>query len=212
MSPRPYRLGRREADVARTRERILDAARSLFAEAGFHGVGLEEVARRADVSRKTVYYQFGSKRGLLEAVVTDVEQRADLVERVRVIVEQVDAVQALPAYLREVCRFWAGAQDVVRGLHGLAALDHDVAEVVAAHDGARRGRLVGFVDRLAEQRGVGPGEARRRLVNVLWMLTSFATFDQLARRSGLSIEETEGILTGLAEGAFRDPDGQAARP
>ncbi len=212
MSPRPYRLGQREAAVAQTRDRILDAARSLFAEAGFHGVGVEEVARRADVARKTVYYQFGSKRGLLEAVLANVEQRADLAERIQAIVEQPDAVRALPAYLREVCRFWAGAQEVVRGLHGLAALDHDVAEVVAAHDGARRARLVGFVDRLAEQRGVGPGEARRQLVDVLWMLTSFETFDHLARRSGLPPEEVTTLLAELAEGALGDPAGRTADP
>ena len=210
--PRPYRLGRREAGVARTRDRILEAARSLFAEAGFHGVGLEEVARRADVSRKTVYYQFGSKRGLLEAVVADLERRAELVERVRAVVEQPDAARALPAYLREVCRFWAGAQELLRSLHGLAALDRDVGEVLAAHDDARRTRLAGFVDRLAEQRGLAPGEPRRRVVETLWMLTSFGTFDHLARRSGLPLEEVAALLTELAEGALGDPDGRAVHP
>ena len=210
MSPRPYRLGRREAGVAQTRERILDAARTLFAEAGFHGVGLEEVARRADVSRKTVYYQFGSKRGLLEAVVADVEQSAELVERVRAVVEQPDASRALPAYLREVCRFWAGAQEVVRGLHGLAALDREVAEVLEAHDAARRTRLVGFVDRLAEQRGLQPEEHRQRVVDALWMLTSFGTFDHLARRSGLPPEDVAALLTHLAEGVLSAPGGRAS--
>ena len=211
MSPRPYRLGRREAGVAQTRERILEAARSLFAEAGFHGVGLEEVARRADVSRKTVYYQFGSKRGLLDAMVTDAEQRADLVARVRAIVEQPNAGQALPAYLREVCRFWAGAQELMRSLHGLAALDHDVAEVLAAHDAARRNRLVGFVGRLAEQGRLRPEHPRQRVVDVLWMLTSFGTFDHLAGRSGLPVEDVAATLVDLAEGVLADPGGRATR-
>jgi AcrR family transcriptional regulator len=212
MSPRPYRLGQREAAVAQTRDRVLDAARSLFAEAGFHGASLEEVARRADVARKTVYYQFGSKRGLLAAVVADLERRAELVPRIRGIVEEADAVQALPAYLREVCRFWAGAQDLLRPLHGLAALDREVAEVLAAHDAARRARLVGFVDRLAEQRGLPPGEPRQRAVEALWMLTSFATFDHLVGRGGLPIEAAAALLTDLAEGVLHAPGDRAARP
>jgi len=54
------------------------AARSLFADAGFHRVSLDETARRADVARATVYHQFGSKLGVLGAVVEDYEQRAGL--------------------------------------------------------------------------------------------------------------------------------------
>jgi AcrR family transcriptional regulator len=54
------------------------AARRLFAEAGFHRVSLDEIARQADVARATVYHQFGSKLGVLGAVVEDYERRAGL--------------------------------------------------------------------------------------------------------------------------------------
>jgi AcrR family transcriptional regulator len=66
MSPRPYRLGQRQVLADETRSKILDAARAqLETEASF---SIDAVARRADVARMTVYYQFGSKRGLLEAL------------------------------------------------------------------------------------------------------------------------------------------------
>ena len=69
MSPRPYRLGQRQATTDQTRTRILAAARELLAAAGgIAGFTVEAVARHADVSRMTVYYQFGSKAGLLEAL------------------------------------------------------------------------------------------------------------------------------------------------
>lgn len=200
MSPRSYQLGQREAAVAQTRERILAAARALFVEAGFHGASLEEVARRADVARKTVYYQFGSKQGLLEAVVADIEQRAEIVMRVQSIIDQPDASQALPAYLLEVCRFWEGAKEIMRTLHGLAALDPDVAVVLVSRDAARRARLVGFVDRIAAQQGLKSEQSQRRLLEGLWMLTSFNTFDHLVGRSRLSIDEATAILTQLANG------------
>src|SRR6186713_2466087 len=69
MSPRPYRLGEREATIQQTRERIIAAARTVLTTSDdFAGFSLEAVARQANVARMTVYYQFGSKVGLLEAI------------------------------------------------------------------------------------------------------------------------------------------------
>lgn len=50
------------------RARILDAAASEFAEKGFQETRLDLVAEKARVSEGLVYAQFGTKRGLLEAV------------------------------------------------------------------------------------------------------------------------------------------------
>src|SRR4051794_41559911 len=75
MSPRPYRLGRRAENIEQTRGRIIAAMRELLARDGYRSASLEEVARVADVTRATVYYQFGSKAGLLEAVVGDIQRR-----------------------------------------------------------------------------------------------------------------------------------------
>ena len=72
MSPRPYRLGQRQVLTEQTRERILTATRELLMTSdGFSGFSIDAVARQADVARMTVYHQFGSKIGLLEAL-TDV--------------------------------------------------------------------------------------------------------------------------------------------
>jgi AcrR family transcriptional regulator len=57
------------ADAARNRERVLDAARELFAESGRH-VQMEDIARRAGVGVGTVYRHFPTKEGLAEAVAT----------------------------------------------------------------------------------------------------------------------------------------------
>jgi AcrR family transcriptional regulator len=69
MSPRPYRLGQRQAASERTRTRIIIAARELLLSVeGFAGFSIDAVARQADVARMTVYHQFDSKIGLLEAL------------------------------------------------------------------------------------------------------------------------------------------------
>jgi AcrR family transcriptional regulator len=68
MSPRQYQLGNRAETVEQTRERIIDATRDLLAREGYPHGPVDHVARVADVAMATVYYQFGSKKGLIEAV------------------------------------------------------------------------------------------------------------------------------------------------
>jgi AcrR family transcriptional regulator len=50
------------------RDRILDAAEHAFAEAGFSGASMRHIVLKAKVNLATVYYYFGSKNGLMEAV------------------------------------------------------------------------------------------------------------------------------------------------
>ncbi len=57
------------------REQLLDVGRVLFAERGYDGTSVEEVASRAGVSKPVVYEHFGGKEGLY-AVVVDREVQA----------------------------------------------------------------------------------------------------------------------------------------
>jgi AcrR family transcriptional regulator len=59
---------------AERREQLIDISRVLFAERGFEGTSIEEVASRAGVSKPIVYEHFGGKEGLY-AVVVDREVR-----------------------------------------------------------------------------------------------------------------------------------------
>lgn len=63
----PRRKFRRRAE-ARPDE-ILDAALALFSEQGFDGTRMEDVARRAGLSKGAVYLYFPSKKALLEGLV-----------------------------------------------------------------------------------------------------------------------------------------------
>jgi AcrR family transcriptional regulator len=49
-------------------ERVLHAAMGEFAKYGFAGARVERIVSRADVSPRSLYYHFGSKRGLYDAV------------------------------------------------------------------------------------------------------------------------------------------------
>jgi AcrR family transcriptional regulator len=56
-----------------TRERLLRAARALFAQRGYSAVGTEEIVRAAGVTRGALYHQFRDKEQLFEAVFEEVE-------------------------------------------------------------------------------------------------------------------------------------------
>jgi AcrR family transcriptional regulator len=62
------------ADAARNRARILDAARSLFAERGVDEVTLEEVARAAGVGKATLFRRFGDRGALFLALLDEHER------------------------------------------------------------------------------------------------------------------------------------------
>jgi AcrR family transcriptional regulator len=62
---------------ASTRRALLDAARSLFAEKGYHGTAAEEIVRRAGMTRGALYHHFEDKKDLFRAVVDEMEGEID---------------------------------------------------------------------------------------------------------------------------------------
>lgn len=67
--PAAPRLKRPRMAGPRRRQQLLDVGRAVFAENGFDATTVEEVARRAEVSKPVVYAHFGGKDGLYAAVV-----------------------------------------------------------------------------------------------------------------------------------------------
>src|SRR5260370_33641782 len=65
---RPYHSRVRQRQAEETRQRILEAARSLFESQGY-ATTLEAIAELAEVSPKTIAAVFGSKRALLAEVI-----------------------------------------------------------------------------------------------------------------------------------------------
>lgn len=60
---------------ASTRELILETASAIFAEKGYDGARVDELARAAGVNKATLYYQIGDKEAVYHAVITRVLAR-----------------------------------------------------------------------------------------------------------------------------------------
>ncbi len=180
MSPRPYQLGQRQAASEQTRSRVLQAARELLMEsASFSGFSIEAVARRADVARMTVYHQFGSKTGLLEALCDSLAAVGNM-EQLASAFRQPDPREGLDEYIRVFGHFWEADRPVTRRLRGLAALDPDFEQVIRARDERRRNGLRVLVQRIVGERGHVDPEALDELVTMLFALLSFESFEALA--------------------------------
>ena len=184
MSPRSYRMERRQEAVAETRALILDAARALLgAPQGISAFTIDAVARQAGVARMTVYYQFGSKVGLLEALSDDFAARGQM-DRQAIAFTQANASEALHTYIATFAHFWETDRLLMRRLRAFAALDPDFSLVIRARDERRRTGIRVLVDRLRAEQGQPPWDSQQSAadatVETLFTLTSFEFFDTLA--------------------------------
>lgn len=75
--------GKRNATMLENRARLIAAARKAFAEKGYADASMDELTADAGLTRGALYHHFGDKRGLLAAVVeqidTDMARRAQTI-------------------------------------------------------------------------------------------------------------------------------------
>jgi AcrR family transcriptional regulator len=183
MTARGYRLGRRQADADRTRSRILAAAREVVSELGPES-SVGQVAARAVVSRITIYNQFGSKAGLLEALVAQASPVSDDPPPGE---PGADPSDELRLRIERACAAWAADPRLYRRLEGRirgdrSVHDHALAERLAAHDRLR------------------PGCSIKEAEDVIGILMSFPAFDRLHKEGRRSPSAVAEILIRMTSG------------
>jgi AcrR family transcriptional regulator len=206
MSPRAYKLGQRQAAIDETRGRVITAARELLVSADPGRFSIDAVAQKADVSRATVYYQFRSKLGLLEALFDSVAAAGGMAGLADAF-GQPDPLAALDDYIAVFGRFWGSDRMLHRRLHGLAALDPDLGEALLARQEWRRRGATALVSRFTEQQGTPPAELQPDVIDVLFTVTSFETFDALA-----GADKTPEAVVPLVQHLARAAVALTARP
>lgn len=213
MCPRPYRLGRRKEAAEQTRERILASAHDLLADpGGLAGFTVDAIAKQAGVARMTVYYQFGSKSGLLEALCDRLALRGG-VHQVGAIYQQPDPLAALDQLIAVFAGFWDSDRLVIRRLAGLGALDPELGRVLQGRGERRRQHAIVLVKRLNETLGRPSVESFPESIALLYTLTGFETFDSLAgpTRSPLAVVPLVQRLARAALGLGDAPEPKRRR-
>lgn len=181
MPPGKRRRGERGSSSDETRTRVLAAARDLAVEEGFDAFTVERVAERAGVSRMTVYYQFGARHELLEELFDYVATRGRI-DRLPDALKRPDPLDALVDFIAVFCGMWASDRIGIRRLRSWSGLRPDETRVgVHERDAWRRQALEVVVARIRKRYGVPAAGALQETIDVLHTLTSFESYDNLAR-------------------------------
>lgn len=177
MTKRNYVSPVRASAAAETRERIIAAgARLLRKDASIANFSLDVVAKAAGVTRLTVYNQFGSRRGLLEAVFDDIAREGGLFELTDVMT-MADPRAALDRVVAIFCTFWSH-DPAIGGLNQAVATDPDFGASLVERNERRRELLTALVSRIVEKPAAK--HTVRDAVDMIFVLTSYPTFAALS--------------------------------
>lgn len=103
----------RQEQATATRERIADAARRLFATAGYGSTSMQAIAAEAGVGVRTVYAAFGTKREILSLICEQWLDRAQARERAAQVFGEPDPARRLRGAASWIAGLYSAGFDVV---------------------------------------------------------------------------------------------------
>ncbi len=193
-------MGRRQMAADQTRARVLDAAQKLLLANDFSEFSMEAVAKAAGVSRLTLYYQFDSKAGLLEAIYSSIARNGQL-QRIPDVFRYGNVpLQKLHEFFEIFVQFWESQREVIRRLHALAAIDPEIGKGLQARNERRRNALSVLVDQYSVS-ALWIKISEPLVIDKLQMLSSFETYDALAIH-GRTADDVYQILRKMADEAL----------
>jgi AcrR family transcriptional regulator len=206
---RAYTSTLRTEKAAATRARILESARTLFADHGYPATTLEQVGQRAGVAADTVLHVFGSKRALLAAVIDvavggDDEDVAVLdregPQAMRRETDQRRQISMLAHGMTEQLERVRPVDDILRSA---AAVD---PEARALRDDIqlrqRRAAMSQVVTWIAANGALKDGLTVTQATDILWTLTSPEVHQLLRQQCGWAAARYEAWLRDSLESSM----------
>jgi AcrR family transcriptional regulator len=191
-SHRRYHSPQRERQAQETRSRILAAARELFRSAGYAGTTLDHIAEEAGVSPKTVSAAYGSKVGILAALVLPTTGGGDAaIERVR---EAADPARRIER-VAELCgTVYGGLTPEFELLRGASMLAPELGQLARQIEERRRTNGARLVAYLAERGALRQDVDADAAADILWTLTAYDAYRALVVERGWQPERYQAWL------------------
>ncbi len=194
-------LGRttlRAERAAVTRARILGAARTSFAAQGYGATTLTAIAAEAGVAVQTIYAVFGSKPGVLQALLEEAINQPEADALAGRAMAEPDPGRTLDLFAASIRQRWERVGDIVE-IHAQAAATDPSAR--AGVEGALQRRRAG-IGRIAAS--LGPTVDVRRATALIDALTLPAVYSELVDVQGWTPDAYETWLaTTLREQLLR---------
>lgn len=180
MCPRRYESTKRRDAVEATRTRILEASRALIGGKGnLTEFSIDAVARKAGVARMTVYYQFRSRAGLLDALADLLAERGGM-ERMREVFLAPSLEDGLTKLVEVFVGFWATDRVTMRRLRAMGVVFPSDARSPRDRDAWRREAVSNLLRRHRFRLEGATRGTEANLVDTISALTSFEVFDLLS--------------------------------
>jgi AcrR family transcriptional regulator len=185
----------RERHAALTRSVILEVARRQFGERGYAATAVRPIAEQAGISVQTLYSTFGSKQGLLLALVDTIREQTDAPNTWQLIERSEDPLEVVELAAQIRRRILERCGDIVITFREGAAGDPEVA--AAYEEGRRRSRegIAHMCTRLEALDALRPGLTRERAVDQVAALFAAEIYEELTGDpAGWSPDEYEHWL------------------
>jgi AcrR family transcriptional regulator len=174
---RSYVSPRRKQQADETRRRIADAARRLLGKKGYAETTIAEIAAEAGVALPTVYANFGSKQGILNALI----DRAIFTVEYETLVAEAFAQDRPAARLRVAARIACEIYEAERAeldfLRGAGVASPELNMIDAERESQRFETQAAVIESLAD--AIRPGMTQAAAKDVFWTLTSRDLFRML---------------------------------
>jgi AcrR family transcriptional regulator len=173
-----------------TRARLLSAARELLVKRGFHGVGLEDIAEAAGVSRQAVYKShFASKAELLLELVRHLHVVEKLDDLVQPYLAAQSGLDMLQEGIRAIVLIEGRIHDIALVLTAAAQTDQGAAAALHDRLQVKRGAIRAALERVRADGYFSPTWQLEEAVELLAALLSVDTYERLVIEQGWQPEQ-----------------------
>lgn len=115
-----------------TSEKILQVASHMFAEKGFANVSVRDICKETLTTAPVIYYYFGSKKGLFEAVARRQISMADFIQKLATAAKSADPRSGLESFISTyLISFPEHTFDIGLYMRDSATLDKHSAQMVS---------------------------------------------------------------------------------
>lgn len=204
---RGYRSESRRAQAAETRRRVLASATELFLAEGYGEATIERIARGAKVAPQTVYASFGSKRGILFALLDRMAAEADMSRFQKALAAAAgDPARQLREQIAFNIRFYASGIALIDIARTASGVEPDLGEMWREGEARRRRAQAAVVSEWAQANALASHLSATEATDILWGLSGPDMFRLFVIERRWSKPRFERWLVAMLERALFKPD------
>jgi AcrR family transcriptional regulator len=206
-----YHSTARREQARATRARVLDSAMQLFTDNGYGGTSVAAIASRAGVSDRMIYLTFGSKPGILFALLEHMAPVPRETFEADLTAAAADPHRQLELAVSFIVDYYAGAAPFLSILRAAAATEPDRQGFIDQGEAFRRAAQEPLVRHWSQHGWLAPGRTAAEAADILWALTSPDVYLKLTSIPGWPPDRCRAWLISTLGAQLLRPPSAAAR-